>query len=107
MVSKIPKGSAVVFIFGEIDCREGILVAVEKLRYKTPQEGAEHTAGIFIKVTTPKQSGKMRGGVGGCTHGRSCLTGGGGWCGGTVKCLFDGLNFGSVFFEVTHLGQHG
>ncbi|CAM9765382.1 unnamed protein product [Laminaria digitata] len=49
MVKKIPKGSAVVFIFGEIDCREGILVAVEKLRYKTAEEGVQHTVGIFIK----------------------------------------------------------
>lgn len=50
VMRKVPKGSAVVFILGEIDCREGILVAVEKLRYETPEEGAEHTIGIFIEV---------------------------------------------------------
>ena len=32
-VADIPSGADVVFIFGEIDCREGILVAVEKDRY--------------------------------------------------------------------------
>ncbi|CAN0085346.1 unnamed protein product [Hapterophycus canaliculatus] len=50
VMSKIPKGSSVVFVLGEIDCREGILVAVEKLRYDTPEEGVKHTVGIFIKV---------------------------------------------------------
>lgn len=49
-MAKVPNGSAVVFVLGEIDCREGILVAVEKLRYETPEKGAEHTVGIFIKV---------------------------------------------------------
>lgn len=48
---KVPNGSAVVFVLGEIDCREGILVAVEKLRYETAEEGAEHTIGIFIEVS--------------------------------------------------------
>jgi len=50
VMAKVPDGSAVVFILGEIDCREGILVAVEKLRYETPEEGVEHTVRIFIKV---------------------------------------------------------
>ena len=50
VVKKIPDGSAVVFMFGEIDCREGLLVAVEKLRYDTILQGAERTIGIFIKV---------------------------------------------------------
>ncbi|CAM9706004.1 unnamed protein product [Scytosiphon promiscuus] len=50
VMAKIPKGSSVVFVLGEIDCREGILVAVEKLRYDTPEEGVKHTIGIFIKV---------------------------------------------------------
>ncbi len=51
VMAKVPDGSAVVFILGEIDCREGILVAVEKLRYGTPEEGVEHTVRIFIKVS--------------------------------------------------------
>lgn len=50
-MAKIPENSAVVFIFGEIDCREGILVALDKLRYGTVAEGVEHTVGIFIEVT--------------------------------------------------------
>ncbi|CAM9501696.1 unnamed protein product, partial [Sphacelaria rigidula] len=50
-LEKIPNGSAVVFMFGEIDCREGILLAVEKLRYSTVEKGMEHTASIFIKVS--------------------------------------------------------
>jgi hypothetical protein len=31
----LPEGATVVFIFGEIDCREGLLVAVERARYET------------------------------------------------------------------------
>lgn len=54
VLANIPDGSAVVFMFGEIDCREGILVAVEKLRYDTVQEGMDTTAGIFIKVNSQK-----------------------------------------------------
>ncbi|CAM9515637.1 unnamed protein product [Choristocarpus tenellus] len=38
------------FIFGEIDCREGILLAVEKGRYETVEQGMEETVSIFIKV---------------------------------------------------------
>ena len=34
----IPDGSPVVFAFGEIDCREGLLVAIERARYKTLEE---------------------------------------------------------------------
>lgn len=50
VVEQIPNGSAVVFMFGEIDCREGILLAVNKMRYDTVKSGVEHTVGIFIKV---------------------------------------------------------
>lgn len=49
-MEKIPEGSAVIFVFGEIDCREGILVAVEKMRYASVEEGMEHTVGIFVEV---------------------------------------------------------
>ena len=34
VVAGIPDGSEVLMMFGEIDCREGILVAVAKGRYK-------------------------------------------------------------------------
>ncbi|RHY07035.1 hypothetical protein DYB36_005378 [Aphanomyces astaci] len=34
VIKSIPRGATVVFVFGEIDCREGLLVAVEKCRYE-------------------------------------------------------------------------
>ena len=48
VTAKIPKESDVVFVFCEIDCREGILVAVEKDRYKDVNEGIEHVIGIYM-----------------------------------------------------------
>jgi len=50
VVQSIPRGSDVVFMFGEIDCREGILVAVEKDRYDTVEEGMTATMEHFIRV---------------------------------------------------------
>jgi hypothetical protein len=47
MMDRIPMGSKVVFMFGEIDCREGIVVAVEKGRYQTIEEGVAVCVGIF------------------------------------------------------------
>ncbi|CAM9673495.1 unnamed protein product [Chrysoparadoxa australica] len=44
-----PKGATVVFLFGEIDCREGILMAVEKCRYNSVEEGMQTTIQYFIK----------------------------------------------------------
>ena len=32
----VPDGAEVVFMFGEIDCREGILMAVLKMKYEVP-----------------------------------------------------------------------
>merc|ERR1712137_285120 len=52
MVESIPDGATAVFLFGEIDCREGILVAVEKCRYDSVQEGIDHTIDIFMQVLT-------------------------------------------------------
>ncbi|EFA78366.1 hypothetical protein PPL_09017 [Heterostelium album PN500] len=45
-----PKGSEIVFQFGEIDCREGIVVSVEKCRYNTIEEGMGITIDIYIKA---------------------------------------------------------
>ena len=42
----IPPNATVLFLLGEIDCREGILVAVEKLRYESVDEGIRHTADL-------------------------------------------------------------
>eukprot|EP00959_Pyramimonas_sp_CCMP1952_P260939 5455849-Pyramimonas_sp.AAC.1 len=35
--------------FGEIDCREGILLSVNRDRYKDIQEGIQVTVGIYVK----------------------------------------------------------
>ena len=39
----IPDGSRVVFAFGEIDCREGLLIALERARYDSLEQ-ARRTA---------------------------------------------------------------
>ena len=44
----IPHGSNVVFVFCEIDCREGILVAVEKDRYRDVDAGITHVVEIYM-----------------------------------------------------------
>ena len=46
----VPRGSEVIFMFGEIDCREGIVVSVDKCRYRDFDEGALVAINIFIKV---------------------------------------------------------
>eukprot|EP01132_Coremiostelium_polycephalum_P003811 gene3811-4741_t len=45
-----PKGSEIVFMFGEIDCREGFVVSVERCRYKDIEEGMEVSIDIYIKA---------------------------------------------------------
>ncbi|KAL4086206.1 hypothetical protein PRIC1_014337 [Phytophthora ramorum] len=50
VVASIPAKSRVVFLFGEIDCREGILDAVEKCKYESVEEGMQHTIGIFMET---------------------------------------------------------
>jgi hypothetical protein len=47
VLDTIPKGSDIVFLFGEIDCREGILLAVEKGRYEDLEEGITVCVNIF------------------------------------------------------------
>ncbi len=42
----IPEGSTLIYLFGEIDCREGILPSVEKGRYPN----AEAAMGLLLKV---------------------------------------------------------
>ncbi|KAJ8600417.1 hypothetical protein CTAYLR_001466 [Chrysophaeum taylorii] len=46
----IPRNALVVFALGEIDCREGILVAVEKLRYRDVEEGIDATISHFVRA---------------------------------------------------------
>jgi len=50
VMKSIPEGSECIVIFGEIDCREGLLVAVEKGRYADLEEGMRTTVGYFIKI---------------------------------------------------------
>eukprot|EP00976_Prorocentrum_cordatum_P069941 1179745-Prorocentrum_minimum.AAC.1 len=45
----LPRGPQVVMAFGEIDCREGILLSVNRDRYKDIQEGIQVTVGIYVK----------------------------------------------------------
>ena len=49
-VKAIPDGSPVIFCFGEIDCREGLLIAVERMRYPDLEAGVVHTVKIYISV---------------------------------------------------------
>ena len=46
----MPDGAPVVCIFGEIDCREGLLLAVERMRYPSLEDGIAHTIKIYISV---------------------------------------------------------
>ena len=50
VTNKIPLESTVVFVFCEIDCREGILLAVEKDRYKDVDAGIRHVVEIYMKA---------------------------------------------------------
>jgi len=47
-VEDVPNGAECLFIFGEIDCREGLVVCVEKCRYDDIEEGAEVTIKIYM-----------------------------------------------------------
>ena len=49
VLSGIPQGAEVVFILGEIDCREGLLVSVERCRYKDVDEGIAVTVDIYMQ----------------------------------------------------------
>ncbi|CAI7870628.1 unnamed protein product [Closterium sp. NIES-53] len=49
-MQRVPQGSEVVVLFGEIDCREGILISVDRTKYKDVEEGVEVTVNIYISV---------------------------------------------------------
>ena len=49
-LATVPDGSEVMFLIGEIDCREGILVAVEKGVYRDVEEGMRTTLNTFKRV---------------------------------------------------------
>ncbi len=48
-VERIPRGSAAIFIFGEIDCREGILSALRKGEYASAEKAIELLINLYIK----------------------------------------------------------
>ena len=48
----IPDGAPVVFAFGEIDCREGLLIAVERARYKDLDEAIATVVAIYLSRLT-------------------------------------------------------
>lgn len=50
VIEKIPNGATVISLLGEIDCREGLLVAMEKLKYDSIEEGSRATIAIYKKV---------------------------------------------------------
>jgi hypothetical protein len=45
-----PKGSIVIFQFGEIDCREGLVKSMHKCIYKDIEEGATVAIDIYLTV---------------------------------------------------------
>jgi tetratricopeptide (TPR) repeat protein len=50
VVPRAPAKSTIIFLFGEIDCREGFLVSVQKCRYKDLDEAAQVTIDIYMDV---------------------------------------------------------
>ena len=44
----IPDGAPVIFAFGEIDCREGLLLAVERARYPDLEAGIRTVVEIYV-----------------------------------------------------------
>eukprot|EP00026_Physarum_polycephalum_P002628 Phypoly_transcript_02636.p1 GENE.Phypoly_transcript_02636~~Phypoly_transcript_02636.p1 ORF type:complete len:874 (+),score=132.36 Phypoly_transcript_02636:48-2624(+) len=50
VIRKIPKGSTIIIALGEIDCREGLLVSVEKCRYNDLDEAISTSLNIYIGV---------------------------------------------------------
>lgn len=57
-IETIPDGSEVMFLLGEIDCREGLLICVEKGRYETLDEGIRVVINIFMDVLVKLQKRK-------------------------------------------------
>ncbi|GAX80742.1 hypothetical protein CEUSTIGMA_g8177.t1 [Chlamydomonas eustigma] len=49
-MKKLKPGSQVVMLFGEIDCREGLLLAVQKCKYDSLSEGISHTVDIYVEL---------------------------------------------------------
>ena len=50
VIESIPVKSTVIFILGEIDCREGIIGSVEKCRYPNIEEATKFTGEIYLNT---------------------------------------------------------
>jgi hypothetical protein len=48
VVPKAPRGSTIVFMFGEIDCREGLIISLQKCRYESYEQGIEVAMRFYI-----------------------------------------------------------
>ncbi|XP_048776174.2 uncharacterized protein LOC125680539 isoform X2 [Ostrea edulis] len=55
-ISKIPDGATTVFCFGEIDCREALLLCVEKGKYDSLEEGMDRVIEIYISLLARLQN---------------------------------------------------
>ncbi len=50
LLRSVPDGADVIFVIGEIDCREGILVGVQKDSYESVRQGMESTITHFAQT---------------------------------------------------------
>ena len=67
VVDTIPDGADVVFMFGEIDCRDGIIRGVERAAYKDLEEGASVArCSLHFQPLTPRRH------CGNCDHLLEC-----------------------------------
>ncbi|KAK9812932.1 hypothetical protein WJX72_005941 [[Myrmecia] bisecta] len=49
-MESLPDGAQVIFMFGEIDCREGLLLAVDKLKYSSIEEAMDVLVHIYCQL---------------------------------------------------------
>ncbi|XP_078368702.1 uncharacterized protein LOC144652530 [Oculina patagonica] len=54
-LKEVPNGSTVIFNIGEIDCREGLLRAVNSCKYDTKEEAIKATMDIYISFLKEQQ----------------------------------------------------
>lgn len=54
-LKEVPNGSTVIFNIGEIDCREGLLRAVNNCKYDTVEEAIKATVDIYIDFLKEQQ----------------------------------------------------
>jgi len=49
-INSIPSGSKVILLFGEIDCREGVVMATQRGVYNSLEDGFEATIDIYMQM---------------------------------------------------------